>query len=213
MGNIMSWSKLVNQLIKDFRLSTPEIENLTGVSDAILSHLRNGKTTRPYPATIKKLEEGLNIIIDNSDPENITYKRITVAGFEEEVLSQYKYPLLSEIKAGIDDMMLKEHTGEFVFFSYKKINGCFALKVVGDSMNGTFNEGDIILIDIEAELTNNCLVAVRLKDGRKMLKRYRDISNGYYLLYSDNPAHPSVTVNASEIEAVYRVVMKQSVII
>jgi SOS-response transcriptional repressor LexA len=213
LDNSLNWADIINQIINDLRLSTPDIEKLTGVSDAVLSQIRNGKTTRPYPTTIKKLEDGLKIRIDNSDPNNITYKRIDLPGFENVQVPQNKYPILSEIHAGIDDVLLRSHTGEFVFFVYKKIEGCFALRIVGDSMNGTFLEGDIILCDVNAELTNGCIVAIKLKDGRKMVKRYRDIERGYYMLYSDNQSYQPVTVHASEIEAVYRVVARQTILI
>lgn len=205
----MNWSEFITHLLDvDLRLSTVDVEKMTGIRSPIIGRWKNGFVGKPQRNTVKRLEEGLKIRIDDSDPANITYKKITLSGFENEIVLQNKYPLLSEIQAGVTDTMLRTHTGEFVFFVYKKSEGCFALQIVGDSMKGTFNEGDVILVDINAELANGCIVAIKLKDGRKMVKRYREIGQGYYMLYSDNTSYDPLTIHASEIEAIYRVVMR-----
>ena len=72
----MNWKEFIVKLLRDFRLSSSEFEQLTGVSNVIVSKIKAGKTNAPTQNTIKRIEKALNIQIDDSDAENITYAKV-----------------------------------------------------------------------------------------------------------------------------------------
>jgi len=201
----MAWKEFIDVLLSDFRLSGNELASLTGLSQPSINKIMRGQTDKPYPSTVKRIETALKIKIDDRDPENISYTKIPDFG---DVIMPNRYPVLSDIKAGITMEVLREHTGQFISLPYEKTENCFVLRVIGDSMNGTVQDGDHVLVDMNADLFNGCVVAVRLRDGRKMIKRYKELTNSVIMFYSDNPQHEPITVEKSEIEAIYRVVLK-----
>lgn len=201
----MGWQNIIESILRDLRLSIYDVEKITGVSNVILHKLKTGKTQNPTQNTIKRLEEGLNIKIDDRNPEKITYTKLEEErnnGFGNRV-EIYKYPLFEKLSAGITDMV-KQHSGNFTYLPAKKSDGSFALRISASS--GSLNSGDVILIDPRAELTNGKLSAALLKDGRQLIGRYRQLQDGLIMIYYDNPEQEPVTVKHNECYFVYRVV-------
>lgn len=64
----MKWKEFIKQLCYDFRLSENQLATKTGITQTTINRISLGETDKPYPFTIDKLEKGLNIIIDYSDP-------------------------------------------------------------------------------------------------------------------------------------------------
>ena len=205
----MNWSEFINKLLnQDLRLSSLEVEGKTGIRQPVIDRWKNGEISKPQRNTIRRLEEGLNIKIDDSDPENITYKKLPEEKeFEEIETKIHDYPVLSHVYAGNSpDMFIKENISEYVSLPYKKKDNCFAVRVIGDSMNHKIEEGDIILVDMDAEVTNGSIVIARLKTGKQIIKRYRAVSNQNSMFYSDNGNYEPLVVDMKEIEAIYKVV-------
>lgn len=201
----MDWAGFIIQLLEhDLRLSSLEVENRTGIRLQIIDRWKKGLVGKPHRNTLRRLEDGLKINIDDRDPNNITYKKIeSNVEFEKEV-GLYKYPLVSEISAGLGTMI--KESSDSVYLPYKKQENCFALKVVGNSMNGIIDEGDTVLIDMDAEVVNGNVVAVLLKDGRAFIKRYRQLEHELVQLYSNNTEYEPVIVKRQDIELIYRAV-------
>lgn len=72
----MNWTIFISHLLKEFRLSSYQLQKQFNINSAIISNLRNGRTKAPNEETIRQLEVALGIKIDDSDPENITYIRL-----------------------------------------------------------------------------------------------------------------------------------------
>lgn len=72
------WAIFLDKLMRDFRESTYSMEKIRGVKNfsSKLSSLRSGRTETVNQSTIKDIEKALNIIIDDSNPEQITYTRL-----------------------------------------------------------------------------------------------------------------------------------------
>lgn len=62
-------------LSKELQISEYKMADLTGIKQPILQRIRTGFTKTPSRGTIKKIEQGLNITINDSDPENVTYTK------------------------------------------------------------------------------------------------------------------------------------------
>lgn len=206
--------KFIEELLKDFRLSTYTLEtkyNLRGFS-AKYSGLRSGRTKSLNQATLASLEKALNIKIDDSDPEQITYLRLPSEsdnnGAEFFGSSPvFPYPLLGTVYAGEPKNLYHSSYGRIAKFTYsKKGHHCFALEVDGKSMESTLKEGSTVLVDMDAPLEKDCIVAVKLKNGAQYIKRYEDVNYAFIRLKSDNGEFGERFIDKNDIEAMYRVV-------
>ena len=82
-----------------------------------------------------------------------------------------------------------------------------AITVEGDSMEPLLNDGDEILVDRSPRAFRDGVHVVRLSDTL-MVKRVASAGAGRFSLLSQNLAYPPVSVDASEIEIIGRVVWK-----
>lgn len=208
----MEWKEILNQILVDFRLSGNQLAQMIGVAPPTINRIRNGSTPKPYPDTIKRIEEALKIKIDDSNPNNIKYHVLerkeepaNSEAFREQI---NRIPVISKVYAGLSPgLLMKEEIIEYVSVPYHRTKNVFAVRVVGDSMNGTVSEGDTVVVDMEAEIFNDNMVIVRLSDGRQYVKRFKRLPEGNMVyLYSDNQNYPPILLNPKEIEQIYRVV-------
>jgi phage repressor protein C with HTH and peptisase S24 domain len=209
----MNWQEFIDTLLRDFRMSSLELEQKTSVSNASISQLRTGKTKKPNQFTIKNLEKGLGIRINDRDPDKITYTKLSEKELEpghefKDTIPAYKYPLLGVVYAGEPDLLDHELTDEYEYFPYRKnSNRCFSLRVNGKSMETTVQDGAVVLADMDAQLTDGCLVAVKLKNGTQYIKRYYNLNYVFVKLSSDNPEYGVRLIDKSDILVCYRIVM------
>ncbi len=84
----MNWTIFISHLLKEFRLSSYQLQKQFNINSAIISNLRNGRTKSPNEETIRQLEMALGIKIDDSDPENIRYTKIDADDLSLEASSQ-----------------------------------------------------------------------------------------------------------------------------
>lgn len=203
----MNWSEFINQLLKDFRLSENLLAQRTGLTQTTVNRISTGKTVLPYQTTIRLLEEGLQIKIDDRDPENITYKKLKPEIPFDNVVPTQNYPILATVYAGEAGMLEHEHFDETVPFAYiKPGHRCFALRVSGHSMETTLRDGDIVLADMDIPLIDGCLVAVKLKNGNQYIKRYYDMNYTFAKLTSDNSEYGVRLIEKNDIVACIRIV-------
>ena len=204
----MNWQNVIENILRDFRLSIYDVERATGVSNVILHKLRTGKTHKPTQSTIKKLEEGLKIKIDDLNPNNITYQKIKEKNIPYDgAIPVKEYPIFATVYAGEPAMLEHENFNETTHFAYnKEDHRCFALRVSGNSMETTLRDGDIVLVDMDVPLVDSCLVAVKLKNGHQYIKRYYDLNNEFVKLTSDNSEYGVRLIAKNDIEACHRVV-------
>lgn len=204
----MNWSELIETLVRELRLSEPELAQRTGITYPTITRIRSGKTKKPTQAIIRQLEEGLKIKIDDSNPQKLTYKLTSeIKESAKETISIHNYPIISQVFAGPSmSMFVKENISEYVNLPYEKKENCFAIRVHGDSMNHKIEQGDVVLADMDKEIVNGCIVIARLKDGKQLIKRYRELEGSIAMFYSDNGNYEPLTVPKTEIEAIYRIV-------
>ncbi len=213
----MRWSDFLSHLTRDFRLSEPELASISGMTYPTLNRIRRGITKRPNQNTIKRLEQGLNIKIDDSDPNNITYKknehRTETSNqphhFEGE-LTVYEFPLLSIVYAGEPKMLFVDKFSEVAHFLYDKMDHkCFALRVSGSSMETTLSDGDVVLVDMDLIPQDGDLVAVKLKNGNQYIKRFKNENYAFIQLSSDNGNFGVRMIDKNDIDAIFPVVAIQ----
>lgn len=204
----MNWKEFLPFLLREFRLSSSEFESITGVSNVTVSNIKSGRNKSLTQNTISKIEDKLSIKIDDSDPENITFKKLSKLEITfEGTIPVNQYPLLATVYAGEPALLEHEIFDETVPFAYiKPGHKCFALRVSGHSMDTTLKDGDLILVDMDVPLADGCLVAVKLKNGNQYIKRYYDTTYGILKLTSDNSEYGVKLIDKQDIAACHRVV-------
>ncbi len=211
----MKWSDFLSFLTREFRLSEPELASISGMTYPTLNRIRRGITKRPNQNTIKRLEQALNIKIDDTDLNNITYKKIDASPeihtpqFEGELIV-YEYPLLSIVYAGESKMLYVDNSimGK-ANFVYSKTESCYALRVSGDSMETTLHDGDVVLVDMNLLPENGDLVVVKLKNGQQYIKRYKNLNYAFVQLSSDNGEYGVKLIDKNDVEVIHPVVAIQ----
>ncbi|MBM3713147.1 MAG: helix-turn-helix domain-containing protein [Actinobacteria bacterium] len=121
----------------------------------------------------------------------------------------YDFPIVSMLSAGSMVEFFTDEHSEKVAFTYHKKLGCMALRVKGDSMSPTIENGDLVLVDSDARLYDGCIVAARLKSGDQVIKRFRILPHELIQLDSDNFLYDPITLKKEEVELVMPVVKIQ----
>lgn len=81
----------------------------------------------------------------------------------------------------------------------------FGVKVDGDSMSPKYEDGDIVVVCPQKQVTSGMPVVVKLSDGRVMIKRIRYI-NDHVLLESINASYEPIFVKRDQVEFAYKIV-------
>lgn len=180
-----------------------------GMSQQNLNAYVNGKAT-PGANMLKKLSElgaDITYILTGVSIKDEVAKKV----FKElsNKVSGYDYPIVSTLSAGSMIEFFNDEEIEKVAFSYHKKYGCMALRVRGDSMKPTIENGDVVLVDSDAKIYDGCIVAARLKSGDQLIKRIRFLPHDLIQLDSDNFMYDPITITKEEIELVMPVVKIQ----
>ncbi|MCW9096518.1 MAG: helix-turn-helix transcriptional regulator [Ignavibacteriaceae bacterium] len=61
------------EIMQDFRLSQNDLAKISGIQQSTINRITRGLTKSPYPATIKKLEQNLEICINFKNKDELSY--------------------------------------------------------------------------------------------------------------------------------------------
>lgn len=203
---IMNWQNFILRLEKEFRISGAELEKKTSLSRSVIYNLKKGSTGKPRQTTIRKLEEALDIRIDDSDPDRVRYtQNLSHKNLELFRIEGNEFPIVSEILPGQDIFHPQNIIGT-IRLPYTQKTNCFAIMVPENGMDGLLSRGDKLLINIEAGYSNGSIVACRLKNSRQFIRYYRKLPGEWVQFYTPDFNEEPLTVKEPEIEAIYRVV-------
>lgn len=208
MPKINSYYLFFKKLFKDYRTTANAFAknyNMPGLS-ATMNKLKNDPDAGVHPETIAKIEKALKIKIDDSKSE-ITYVRASEAQYLNREIKLYEYPIISQISLGSVMVLLKkENIVDYITLPYDRKENCFAVFVKDDSMSPRIDPGDIVLIDMDLELKNDNIIVALLKNGKQIIRHYKEVSPEIILLHSDNPNYKPITIEKNEIEVIYTIV-------
>lgn len=201
----MNWQNFILRLEKEFRISGAELEKKASLSRSAIYSLKKGSTIRPRQTTIKKLEEALDIKIDDSDLNRIRYtQNLSHKNLELFRIEGNEFPIVSKILPGQEIFQTQNIIGT-IRLPYTHKTNCFAI-MAEEGIDGVVSKGDKLLVDIEAGLTNGSIAACRLRTSREFIRYYRRLPGEWIQFYGPDFNEEPLTVRQSEIEAVYRVV-------
>jgi SOS-response transcriptional repressor LexA len=116
------------------------------------------------------------------------------------------FRIVSDLSAGKPTEFFDDHTlgsGDIVL-PYPHKN-CLALVVKGSGMTDRINEGDLVLVDLTIIPKDGDIVAVRLTNGRQLIKRHKQF-DGNIVLYSENEEYEPLIIKKSDIAEIRKVV-------
>ncbi len=204
----MEWKEILNQILVDFRLSGNQLAQMIGVAPPTINRIRNGSTPKPYPDTIKRIEEALKIKIDDSNPDNITYTKVEEKPKPDNKIIERTYRVVGEIGAGVleVDELFQD---EYVTVTFDPSNNqLFRIKSEKYSMAPTVMPGDMIVIDLAAKPKPGDMVVIGWRENGKAhgaLKILNTVRDDFLAFTSINPAEPLLIVPRKELIKMFKV--------
>lgn len=87
--------------------------------------------------------------------------------------------------------------------SFSNIDNLAIITGDGDSMSGTFADGDALLVDRGITEVRTDAIYVFTLDGDLYIKRLQRLTGGLLRMISDNPIYPPITIDGSMIERMH----------
>lgn len=123
--------------------------------------------------------------------------------------SEEKIPILGNTQAGPnaywENIYQDNYSPEFIRM-YSRGKKLYGLKVVGDSMNLLYPEGDVVIVDSNSEPILGEDIIVKFKSGEVMIKRLARFDNNNIYLDSLNDNFKRMVRSKSDIEFIHPVV-------
>lgn len=112
-----------------------------------------------------------------------------------------KIPLISWVTAGQLSPVIDEYPAGWAedwVYTTRKGERMFALKVNGDSMEPVFKDGDVIIVDPDAEsYHNDFVIAKDILENEATFKQLRRLGD-QYMLHPLNPAYVDIVMDGSK---------------
>ena len=192
---------------KDLNLTAQELAKLSGVSQGHITLIENGKRIPSFPIMIKLVNaldvnwesflQDTGYMKANTEPARMRFSR--------------PVPLLSWVKAGdwteVTDIPELGGAEEWVDTSVKGPN-VFALRVVRDSMEPEFKEGEIVIVNPNLEAKPNDYVIVKNCEEEASLKQLKRYGNRW-IFHPLNPKYEDLELKRGEFRIVGKVAEKQ----
>lgn len=204
--------KTIGEFLREKRkeqgLSARQLAERSGVSDGHIIYIENGLRSPTFEKLMK--------LLDALGVSGEEFLRATGYGYGNVERVQrggrpYQVPVVTWVMAGkwkeVCDAFEPGDADEWIESDIRGKN-VFALRVVGDSMEPEFKEGEIIIVNPHVEAVPNEYIVVKDKDGQatfKQLKRY----GSRWVLHPLNPKYPDQEVARGEFKIIGKVVKKE----
>jgi phage repressor protein C with HTH and peptisase S24 domain len=87
--------------------------------------------------------------------------------------------------------------------SYSKLENLAIIDGDGDSMEGTFRDGDALLVDRGITEIRTDAIYVFTLDGELFIKRLQRLTGGSLRMISDNPVYPAIMIESDMLPRVH----------
>jgi SOS-response transcriptional repressor LexA len=177
------------------RMSLREVSKITDISHVHIKDIEDGKSMPAFDKVMELLRTymvGIDEFLRETRYLPPTLEPVSTGIFK-------RVPVLSWTQAGNWREMTEQTCEEYVETDAK---GLFALKVIGDSMEPEFYEGDIIVVNPHLKQEHNDYIVVASHEGEatfKQLKKY----GKKRILHPLNPKYPDIELD-KEVE--YRII-------
>lgn len=201
----------VGDFIKERRLrahlSARELGSKAEVSDAHILYIEKGKR-KPTFEVLVRIMNALGVPMDEFLMETgyieANVEPVRMGGL-------FRIPVVTWIMAGRwKEVCDAFEPGDADLWIDSDVSGrnVFALRIIGDSMEPEFKEGEVIIINPHIEATPNDFVVVKNKNQEatfKQLKKY----GGKWVLHPLNSKYPDQEVKKGDFQIIGKVVKKE----
>lgn len=175
-------------------------------TNSVVSNWEKGKREPDY-TTLAKIAKLGNVSIDSLLNTDLEYE---LHNTNTKKQKGNFFPIIAKCFAGEPEMIFQDtNIEDQSYFTYSKVDRCFALRVVGDSMSGgnhkSIDDGDIVLVDMDADIMSGDVVLALLQNGRELIKQYQNDEADKIRLVSFNLQYPPIILKETDIIAMYRV--------
>ena len=196
----MSIAENIKRIRLEHGLSQAELGKIAGVSDKAVSTWELGLKT-PRMGAVEKMANYFGItksaIVDDAPAP--TKKPTIPPGFEP-MPKMKKVPLIGSIACGDPITAIQNREGEID--APEDMRCDFALRCKGGSMVGAgIHDGDAVYINIQPEVENGEIAAVRIGDEATLKRVY--LHADYIELRPENPAYESIIRRRDEMNDVH----------
>lgn len=196
------------QFVQKYGLGTP----------GNLNQYLQGRRAVSLPIAVK-LANALKVSISDFSPRLAAqYGRLPIESNAEPVRARMKkIPVISEVQAGLmtnhgdpDIAGAAIENGDYIFVDEELPDGSFALRLRGDSMEPTFSQGDIVVIDPTIRPLPGDFVIAQRCDGAESestFKKYRSRGTDtqgreIFELVPLNPDYPTLCSDREQCQIV-----------
>ena len=186
MKNNKEVVEMVKQLTKEQNMSMSELARRVGIAKSAISRYFNG--TRELP--LNRIEDFARALHTTSH---------FLLGVEPETQKGIKIPVLGTVPAGIPMSAIEDIIDyEEIPKSWENQGEFFGLKIKGDSMYPTLENGDVVIVKKQSTADNGDTVIVMVNGDDATCKRYERSETGIMLI-PNNSAYTPVFYTNEEI--------------
>lgn len=194
----MSFSKRLADAMKERKISTRTLSEMTGVPKSAIQRYTSGETEKIPIDRMKRMAEALGIdpayVMGWSD-SSVPFGKSIDGLIPRAQLGVRRVPILGDTAAG-EPVIANRVYDEWVDIPDDGHHIDAALRVTGDSMTPKYHKGDLVFVKYQEDVLDGQIAVVCLEDG-VTLKRVYHIPNGIQLL-SDNHDYPPMVFTADE---------------
>ena len=188
----------LRKLRKAKGLKQKELAAIVGVTESAISQLENGKRAPSFELSLKLAEaldcESSDFVSTRQNRPNVTDSFVT-------------FEVMGEVAAGYDHYAVQDWTEGNIDIPASWLHGrpredYFVLRVCGQSMFPTYQDGDIVLVLKQSTMDHSGQIGVVMYDDDKAtLKRVEYVMGEDWMKLSPiNPQFPPVMVTDERLE-------------
>ena len=196
------FGEMLKKLRTEKGLSQEDLALIIGVSKSTIGMYETSNRMPKADTTLKKIAQFFNVTIDylvGLSDENLHSPYTT-----EEYIT---YPVIGEIAAGYDNIAEENWNGDFIEVPISYLSGrdkseYFVLRVKGNSMFPTYQDGDKVLILKQSTLDYSGQIGAILYDDEcASLKKVESKTGEDWLrLIPINPSFPPIKIENERLE-------------
>jgi len=171
-----------------------------GLSDRVTEFL---SISNPAGSDVARDEKESNVIPINSRRKSADISFVTIPHFDVSASMgpgcappEHNIEVIRDITVHVD--WLKSQG-----LNFSKLENLAIIDGDGDSMEGTFRNGDALLVDRGITDVRTDAIYVFTLDGDLFIKRLQRMTGGSLRMISDNPIYPAIVIEGAQLERVH----------
>lgn len=198
LPGMADWRARARARMRELKLTQEIVAEKLNLTQGTVGHWLAG---RREPETLSRFEEFAKLLKFKNLHEMLYGDGQGAYNTRASLAAHGLVPLISWVRAGplcdAEDRLQPGDAEAWLPCPVPFGEGTYALRVVGNSMEPEYREGEAIYVDPSRAAKHGDDIIVRTPDGRVTFKRFQDTPEGKYLL-ALNPDHPERIISVPE---------------